>query len=269
MKYECIGLTGFAGDRTHHAMDECHVFTNALAKYLGVSVTLFGEPEPIADLPWDIALDRSKHTLTSAAHLIGQCIDRQAKPILVTPRCATAIATLPVIVSKFPNCVVIYFDAHGDLNIPATSPSGYLGGMPITAAMGEWDSGYGAGLQKNQLVHIGGRDLDESEKEFILQNEILTLSREQLETDLSSLTNFVRDRPVFIHIDVDVFDPSEVVAEYSVEDGLFREHIDSVLKVVCSVGELIGIEITELSPKSDHEREHSHSALFEAFGSLR
>ncbi len=30
----------------------------------------------------------------------------------------------------------IYFDAHGDVTTPTTTISGYLGGMPITGAMG-------------------------------------------------------------------------------------------------------------------------------------
>ena len=47
---------------------------------------------------------------------------------------------------------VVWLDAHGDFNTPATSGSGYLGGMPLAAACGLWDSGYGAGVDPRAVV---------------------------------------------------------------------------------------------------------------------
>lgn len=190
------------------------------------------------------------------------------KPILITPRCASAIASLPVVISKYPDVVVIYFDAHGDMNLPSTSSSGYLGGMPITAAMGCWESGYGSGLDAKNLVHIGGRDLEESERGFIRDNKIMTLSKKQIESGVDELVEMIQGKAVYVHIDTDVYDPSEVVAEYSVEDGLFRQHVDNVMRTIQVEANLVGLEITELSPKSTDERENSYQALFDSLGSL-
>lgn len=50
------------------------------------------------------------------------------------------------------SCVVIvYCDAHGDLNVPVNSSSVYLGGMPKTAAIGCWEIVYDIGLEANLL----------------------------------------------------------------------------------------------------------------------
>src|SRR5947209_14598014 len=43
---------------------------------------------------------------------------------------------------------VIWFDAHGDFNVPETSPSGNIHGMVLSALAGEGDS---------RLVQLGGR----------------------------------------------------------------------------------------------------------------
>ncbi len=269
MHYECIGLNGFAGDRTPYGMQACHPLATAIGESFSIPVTLHGQTQSTRDLSWDAALHESQATFHAAAQLLDDCFKRGKKPLLITPRCATAIATLPVVISNFPEAVIVNFDAHGDLNTPQTSNSSYLGGMPITAAMGIWDSGYGSGLTAENLVHIGGRDFDESELEFISERKILAFFNDNIEKNLQLLKEKIRQKPVFIHIDTDVFDPTEVVAEYSVNDGLFRQHIHSVLQVVHQAGTLIGMEITEFSPKNTNEQLHSHKAILDALNSLK
>lgn len=268
MRYECIGVTGFAGDRTPEAMAECHPFARAFAKFLSAPVSLHGVEEAARDPQWNDALQQSELVFSTIAKMVESSVAENNIPILVTPRCASAIASLPIIVSKFPDVVVLYFDAHGDLNTPQTSASGYLGGMPISAAMGEWDIGYGSGLPAQNLVHIGGRDLDDAEHNIIRDKNIMTLSKKQIESSLEGLAKMIRGRPVFIHIDTDVFDSSEVVAEYSVKDGLYRQHVDKIVSLVRAERTLIGLEITELSPKNDFQRTYSYKALLDSLNSL-
>lgn len=269
MEYECIGLTGFAGDRTPEAMQECHEFTESFARYLQLPYQLVGTPAEPKDLLWHDALAQSKETFEAAAEHLHRVLNANRQPILVTPRCATAIASLPVIIAKYTNVVILYFDAHGDLNTPTSSASSYLGGMPITSVLGEWDSGYGCGLNANSLIHIGGRDLEESEKSFIEKHNIVTISKKDIEESLEGLKAVINDRPIFIHLDTDVYDPTEVTAEYAVDNGLFRTHVHKVVDLALTVGQLVGVEITELSPKTDEQRVQSYSALFDSFRGLK
>lgn len=268
MGYECVGVNGFAGDRTPEAMLECHRFTKSFASHFDLSFELVGQPEGARELPWQAALTESKLTFETARMHLERILDAGSKPILITPRCATAIASLPIIVARHSGVVVLYFDAHGDLNMPETSESGYLGGMPITAALGEWDSGYGAGLETSNLIHIGGRDLDAAEQVFIDRTNLLTISKSQIEKDLSCLTKAILGKPVYIHLDTDVYDPSEVTAEYAVSDGLYRRHVAKIVDLVTQHGNLVGMEITELSPSNAKQREISYAALFESFDSI-
>jgi len=268
MKFECISINGFAGDRTKEAMLLCHDFASSFSSHFGLEFKLVGEPEPARDLPWDMALVESRTTFENTVEHLKRISDVGSLPILITPRCATAIASLPVVTSKYPNAVILYFDAHGDLNTPTTSNSGYLGGMPIAAALGEWDSGYGSGLLVKNLIHIGGRDIDAEERSFIEANNVVTLTKAQIETDLADFKRMISGRHVYIHLDTDVYDPKEVVAEYSVPDGLFRHHIKVIVDAVLSEAHLVGIEITELSVHKDIDKQRSYDALFESFSSL-
>ncbi len=113
-------------------------------------------------------------------------------------------------------------------------------------------------MKPSQFVHIGGRDFDSCEIDFLEENNILVLSKKQVEQDLPELERLIKNKPVFIHIDVDVFDPSEVVAEYAVANGLLRHHIQKVMAVVLAHGVLVGLEITEFSPKT----ESPHTMLY-------
>ena len=136
MEFECIAVNGFAGDRTVEAMECCHDFARVFADYLRIPCALFGAPAEAQYLPWNLVLNEAKPTFELAATQIADIFNAGKAPLLITPRCATAIATLPQVIKAYPEVVVLYFDAHGDLNLPRTSASGYLGGMPITAVMG-------------------------------------------------------------------------------------------------------------------------------------
>lgn len=269
MNFECVSVNGFAGDRTPEAMLECHNFAVAFAKHFEFPYELVGDPSLAKNLPWHEAIFESKQTFKNIIDNLKRIFQGKRSPILITPRCASAIASLPVIIGEFPDTIVLYFDAHGDLNTPQTSDSSYLGGMPLTAVMGEWDSGYGAGLKSSNLVHIGGREFDSAEIEFIENKRLRTISRAKIESDLTHLRAIVKGKPVFIHLDTDVFDPKEVRAEYAVDDGLFSHHVRKIVDIVLEEARLIGIEITEFSPRNTSERNKSYAAIFDSFRGLR
>src|ERR1044072_6028940 len=71
---------------------------------------------------------------------------------------------------------VLYLDAHGDLNTPASSPSGRFHGMILRAALGEGAPALMAlhprALAPEQIVMAGVRDLDPAEREFLAASSI-------------------------------------------------------------------------------------------------
>jgi arginase len=70
--------------------------------------------------------------------------------------------------------VVVWFDAHGDLNTPDSSPSGAYHGMVLRALTGEGPAGLVAdpAVDPRRVVLAGGRDLDPGEVAFVASSGI-------------------------------------------------------------------------------------------------
>lgn len=57
-------------------------------------------------------------------------------PLILGGDHCIAIGTIPAIKAARPNTAVIWVDAHGDINTPATSQSGNMHGMPVAFLLG-------------------------------------------------------------------------------------------------------------------------------------
>ena len=68
---------------------------------------------------------------------------------------------------------VIWLDAHGDLNTPATSPSGNVHGMPLAAALGLAGDAFVhpslrlPAVDPERIALVGVRSLDSGEQELL------------------------------------------------------------------------------------------------------
>src|SRR3954470_14904872 len=73
---------------------------------------------------------------------------------------------------------LIWVDAHGDMNTPATSGSGNVHGMPLAALLGSEPAelarigGFWPKVSPDKTVLIGVRNLDESEKGRVRESQI-------------------------------------------------------------------------------------------------
>ena len=55
-------------------------------------------------------------------------------PVVVMSECTLVPPVLAAVRERHPDVALVWIDAHGDLNTPDTTPSGFLGGMPFAAA---------------------------------------------------------------------------------------------------------------------------------------
>ncbi len=126
---------------------------------------------------------------------------------------------------------LVYLDAHADFNTPETTLSGMLGGMDVAVAAGmclerlRLKAGLDPALPTKYIVLGGLRDVDPLEQELLDRSDIQFLSTDDLrrsspEIDrqmerLGRLTDVI-----YVHIDMDVLDPSEVLGHsLSVPEG--------------------------------------------------
>jgi arginase len=118
---------------------------------------------------------------------------------------------------------MLWLDAHPDFNTPETTRSGSLGGMPVAVATGRAlhvmrrDAKLDPPMSDQNIVMAGVRLTDPLEQRLLDDSRIEQLSVD----DLRNLTpavwqqmdrlNRISDK-LYIHIDMDVLDPREVMA---------------------------------------------------------
>ncbi|MEA2156021.1 MAG: arginase, partial [Solirubrobacteraceae bacterium] len=113
--------------------------TRELAELLGARIVgSVAEPRTAS---WEEDLRDSRGCLLEAGGQLDDAFAAGRVPILLAGDCSVAVATLPVVLRNHPQTRVLWLDAHGDFNTPATTASGYLGGMCLAGACGLWDTG--------------------------------------------------------------------------------------------------------------------------------
>jgi arginase family enzyme len=160
--------------------------------------------------------------------------------VLIASDCSICATTLPVLARQRPDAWVLWLDAHADFNSPETTPSRFLGGMCLAAACGVWDSGLGAGLDPARVVMCGVRDVDPGER------VLLETSGVGLAESPSQLPDLLDGRPVFVHLDLDVVDPTILPALFPAPGGLSDGGLRTLLAEVSEAVDLVGAEITGL-----------------------
>jgi arginase len=117
---------------------------------------------------------------------------------------------------------MLWLDAHPDFNTPETTRSGSLGGMPVAVATGRalhrmrLDAKLDPAMTDEHVVMGGVRLTDPLEQDLLDSSRIQQVSVEDLRTRSAAVfaqldrLDRISDR-LYIHIDMDVLDPREVM----------------------------------------------------------
>ncbi|WP_245443488.1 arginase family protein [Labrys okinawensis] len=233
---------GRAGDHNDLAMPGARAIGEALARRTGIAPFVVGTPEPALNAGWREELDVALPALRQLQARFDEVLASGAVSIAATSRCAVSLATLPAVARHRPDACIVWFDAHGDLNTPEASTSGFLGGLAISGPAGLWNSGLGAGLSLDQLVLVGQRDLDPFEQDLIDRRGIpLVEARGDLAAELRKA---IAGRPVYVHLDCDVLNPGVVPTDYACEGGLSLADLRACCEVIAEQA-FVGVEIAE------------------------
>ena len=183
------------------------------------------------------------------AILVEDAIKAERLPVSIAGDCCTALGIMAGLTRSGIEPHLIWFDAHGDFNTWETTPSGFLGGMPLAmlAGLGEQtileilkiDP-----LPQERIILTDARDLDPGEKELVASSQMTHLT-----DPLELLDRSLPEGPLWIHFDTDIIDPAYVPAQnYPAPGGISPEELGRIFSHLADSEQIAAVSLSSWAP---------------------
>jgi len=243
-----------------------------LAEKLGIAVEDAGDvhgPIPESTAVGDDSarfLSQILELCDGVARLVRDARAKDAVPLVLGGDHSIALGTLVGMASEHGPGGVVWIDAHGDLNTPASSPSGNVHGMVLAAALGLGGPSFAhdgwtlPAVEAGRISLVGVRSLDAGERELLgrLDAKVFTMS----EIDRVGIEPCMREAlahasgPNFVHVslDMDVVDPEHAPGVGTpVRGGLSYREAHLAMEIVAESGLMSSLDVVEVNPVLDRE----------------
>jgi arginase len=166
------------------------------------------------------------------------------RPISIAGDCCATIPVMAGLQRAGITPTFLWLDSHGDFNTWETTPSGFLGGMPLAmiAGLGELRMNQAVGLEpipSEKIILADGRDLDPGEQLLVEESGITRIK------DFKGLKDYPFEGPVYLHVDCDVVHLDDISAvKYPAKGGPKADEVADVFKHLKKESELVAISAT-------------------------
>jgi len=159
---------------------------------------------------------------------------------------------------------LIWVDAHGDMNTPATTESGNVHGMPLAALLGQEPMelasiGSTPSVTPLNTVLVGIRNLDQREKEQIKASGVHVFTMKDIDRDgIAKVAERAIELAakgtggVHVSFDMDVCDPLIAPGVGTpVKGGFDYREAHMIMELVADSGQLVALDLVEVNPTLD------------------
>jgi arginase len=164
--------------------------------------------------------------------------------VVASGDCTTSLAIVAGLQRRGVSPGVIWLDAHGDFHTPRTTRSGYFGGMALAMLVGR----AGASLAQSIGLHaiaedacvlVGARDLDPAERDALDASAVGRVG------GVAQLAHAALPPPPwYVHLDVDVIDPSELPPlRFPAPGGPSASAVAAALRAVAARGTIAALGV--------------------------
>src|SRR5205814_3462508 len=191
----------------------------------------------------------------------------QRFPVILAGNCNTAVGTVAGLGA---DVGVTWFDAHGDLNTPETTTSGFLDGTAVAILTGRCWTQLGATvpefkpLADERICLVGTRDIDSLEGGLLDESSVTVVAPRQLRSSLRETLTAMSEHVdrVYLHLDLDVLDSGVAPAnKFAVSGGLTLEDMEYALSQIAQTFRIAGISLTAYDPAADRDRSACKAAV--------
>ena len=160
---------------------------------------------------------------------------------------------------------LIWVDAHGDMNSPASTGSGNVHGMPLAALLGPEPAelahfaGDAPAVQANHTVLVGIRNLDDREKEIVRAAKVHVFTMKEIDrlgiaAVMERAIALASDGTGGFHVsyDLDACDPTVAPGVGTpVKGGLSYREAHVVMEMIAESGKMTSLDLVEVNPALD------------------
>jgi arginase len=170
---------------------------------------------------------------------------------------------------------VVWFDAHGDFNTPATTPSGNVHGMSLAATLGvgefateEW--AVAPRVDPANVAMVGVRSLDDEERVAVRDSEVTVFTMSDIDDrGLPDVAEAAFDVAtdgtdgVHVSLDMDFLDPDEAPGVGTPVRGgtTYREAHAAMERVGDRIERVRSMEVVEVNPILDQHNRTAELAV--------
>ena len=175
-----------------------------------------------------------------AEQTLAVASDLPDRPLVLGGCCCSHLGAIERLAGGDDTLAVVWIDAHGDLNTPATSPSGNAWGMPLRMLVDE------GAIEPGNVALVGARSLDPGEVEFIARAGIHT-GADAVERALEGTDS------VYVAFDGDVVEPGELDVFMPEPDGLRLDELEELLRRIAAARPVAGAGLSGLVRAAENE----------------
>lgn len=216
-------------------------------------------------------LKEIRHTCEEVRDEVDRALGEGMMPVVLGGDHSIAMGTIAGVSRHFrkqdERIGLIWFDAHGDMNTPETSPSGNIHGMPLAVALGIGEKSLvslagdeGPMVEGARAAVVGLRDVDPAEKENIRESGIGAFTMRDIdERGMRAVMEEAIKRAtagtagMHVSFDLDGIDPDHAPGVGTASPGgLSYREAHLAMEMLFDTGKVLSAEFVEVNPVLDH-----------------
>lgn len=201
--------------------------------------------------PRDRWLTAAREACRTLADAVVAALAMGATPVVLGAEGTLVAGTASGALAGEPELVLVYLSAHADFHTLATTKTHEVAGMALAHVSGHpiapllWPGA--RRVAEDHVILAGGRAMEIGEAGNLARTKILRLPFDAEHADAPGLLAAVKKRAVWVHLDLDLLDPSECPAVIRpAPDGPPLRAVADVLKALGSVAAVRGVEVCGL-----------------------
>ena len=188
------------------------------------------------------------------AQRVAESIRQGKRPVSIAGDCCTAIGVHAGLQQSGVQPTLLWLDAHGDFNTWETTPSGFLGGMPLAMIVGRGDQTMMQGvaampLPEQRIILTDARNLDAKEALLLAETAV------QYIPDVADLlTHPLPEGPLYVHFDTDLLDAADAPAmNYPEPNGPTMASMHKLFQHLAESRRVVAVSLSTWNPALDED----------------